>query len=144
MSSYNSSIAKGTTVGLTDLKEGDTITVTRDVVVSSIDTYDGVVIEKKTGNKIRLQQPRYGSGTGKTLPQYAAVMKEQKSNNPLHWPPVAGDVWEVYGTVYHIHQNAGSYDSKLYAFGEGGYKNAVDDLKPSGKLVYRKGNAPNV
>jgi hypothetical protein len=100
----------GDKLSIDDVKIGDTITVTRDVVVSSVDSSEGVVVEKGTGNKVRMQQPKFGSFSGKTLPTYAVTLKARPVDEPKNWPPQQGDKWRVgssiTGTEYTIQQTS--------------------------------------
>ena len=141
----------GSKVSLDDLKEGDTVTVTRDVVVSSVDKYDGVVFEKNTGNKIRLRQPKYGSSNGKQLPQYTAVLKTRPVSAPTHWPPQVGDKWKTAGGVeYSIIKTGNTYnpDGGKVAYPDdtyNGYTISLAELQAKNPtLAYRNGNALNI
>lgn len=141
--------AVGKKISLRDLKQGDVITVTRDLVVDSVDRTEGIVTEKDTRAKIRLEQPLFGTDL---KPVFSAVLKEREEKVPVHWPPQIGDKWRTgVGVEYLISKT--SYTRKEGDLGHltavpddqyNGYKLDMDTLKTRNPvLAYRKGNSLN-
>lgn len=138
----NEEINQGGNMHIGDIKPGQLILVSKEVIVSSVSQGDGLLYPVGgNGAKIRVAKPSYDRYTDFFVYD-TKLIKDKETTTPEHWPVQAGDVWrDDAGKEYHV--LATPYGSAQIYNADTTYSIEASNLKvKSGiKLVYRKGNA---
>ena len=134
-------------MNIRDIKKGQTIKVWREVEVSSVDAYEGLLYPVGgNGAKIRIAKPGYGYGT--STPFNFELVRDVKPAEMIidHWPPQEGDVWKIStGAEYHATKTSYYSSDPLTMNPTNTYgvsKLTLEQLKNNNPvLTYRKGNS---
>lgn len=133
---------------ITDVRKlsyGDSIRITREAVVSSVDTSEKS-IRTKDNRTYRLEGTWGENGV---LPGFTVVRLKPSEVIPEHWPIQSGDVWrDSEGKEYHVMSTPSySYSGprKINSIYTEDGTTCISDAKfkiiPGIKLSYRKGNS---
>jgi hypothetical protein len=117
-----------------DLNVGDKLRISREIVVRSINSWDG--IQTADNRKVRIAAAESGDlkKTG-----FEIVRLVPAKVHPDHYPAQKGDVWQIGTHEYYVH--TGTYSSlSVRSSGGNSYNTDLIDNTPDAKLVHRIGN----